>query len=135
MENCVFCKIVKGEIPFFMVVEDDDHLAFLNIRPFKEGHTLVIPKDHIDYIFDMKDQDLGDLMAFSKKVADRLLNSFKPATGKIGVMVAGEEVPHVHIHLVPFNNAFELSFANQEGASEEELKLALEKILASNTRC
>lgn len=128
MAGCIFCKIIKGEIPSSTLLEDDGHLAFLNIRPFKAGHTLAIPKNHIDYIFDMGDQDLASLMSFSKKVAAILKKAFNPQSGKIGVVVGGEEVPHVHIHLVPFDSVADLSYSKARPASEDELKQALEKI-------
>lgn len=113
MGECVFDKIIQGEIPSYKVYEDDEHLAFLTIHPINPGHTLVIPKKHIPYIFDMEDEELGKLMAVCKKVARMLEKAFNPKSGKIGIMVAGEEVSHVHIHLIPFDSGSDLTFARQ----------------------
>lgn len=128
MIDCIFCKIVKGEVPSVKVWEDDSYLAFLNIRPFKEGHTLIIPKDHTDYVFDLPKDKLSDLMEASRNVAALLKDAFKPQTGKIGVVVAGDEVPHVHIHLIPFDKASDLSFASAHSVSQEELQKTLKKL-------
>lgn len=128
METCIFCKIVKGEVPSYKVSEDNNHLAFLTIEPFKTGHTLAIPKKHVSYIFDMEDRDLADLIHFCKPVAKKLVKAFQPASGKIGVVVGGEEVPHVHIHLVPFDTVADLSYERAGGATDLELKQSLEKI-------
>jgi histidine triad (HIT) family protein len=106
----IFSRIVTGEIPCHKVAEDDRCLAFLDIRPIVWGHTLVIPKKETDYIFDMDDADLAHLHVFAKKVA-RVLREEVPCL-RIGVMVAGLEVPHAHIHLVPMNAISDLSFAN-----------------------
>jgi histidine triad (HIT) family protein len=116
----IFTRIIRGEIPCHKVAEDELHIAFLDIRPIKTGHTLVIPKREINYIFDMDDIALGNLMAFAKKVA-RPLRDLVPCE-KVGVMVAGLEVPHVHIHLVPMDHVAELNFRNARAADEAELK-------------
>lgn len=126
--NCIFCKIVKGEIPSFKVWEDDKHLAFLSIAPIIDGHTLIIPKAHFEYIFDMDDDSLAEITKASKPVAQKLQKALNPKTGKIGIMVAGLEVPHTHIHLIPMNSEGDLSFSKAKPASTEELKLILEKI-------
>lgn len=131
MEECIFCRIIKGDVPSFKVLEDENHLAILTIQPFKEGHTLVIPKVHVDYFFEMEDQALAQLMIFAKQVSAKLEKAFHPASGKIGVMVAGEQMPHVHVHLVPFDNALDLSFARARPISEEELQKTLKKIQQS----
>jgi histidine triad (HIT) family protein len=126
--DCIFCKIVKGEIPSFKVSEDDNYLAFLSIAPIKSGHTLVIPKKHSEYLFDMEDLDLSELIKFSKPVAKKLQTSLKPKTGKVGIMVAGLEVAHTHIHLIPMDAEGDLTFANARATEPEELKLVLDKI-------
>lgn len=106
----IFTRIVNGEIPCHKVAETEDYLAFLDINPLKKGHTLVIPKKEVDYIFDLDDTTYNGLMAFAKKVA--------PAIGKvipckrIGVAVIGLEVPHTHVHLVPLNSIGDLNFSN-----------------------
>ncbi len=128
MDNCIFCKIIKGEIPSFKVAEDEDHLAFLTITPLKEGHTLVIPKTHVDYLFSMEDEDLSKLMIFTKRVSDKLLKTFTPASAKIGVQVIGEEVHHTHIHLIPFDNVRDFDLSKAKETSLPELQAALDKI-------
>lgn len=128
MEQCIFCKIVKGELPSYKIWEDDRHLAFLSIFPIKEGHTLVIPKKHIDYFFDIEDQELADLIIASKKVSKMLVNSLKPKTNKVGVMVAGMQVLHAHVHLIPLDNEGELTFSKAHPESKENLQKTLEKI-------
>lgn len=106
----IFSRIVAGEIPCHKVAEDDRCLAFLDIRPIVWGHTLVIPKQETDYIFDMEDGELAHLHVFAKRVA-HVLREEVPCL-RIGVMVAGLEVPHAHIHLVPMNAISDLSFTN-----------------------
>lgn len=128
MENCIFCKIVHGQIPSYQVWEDDNFLAFLSIHPIKTGHTLVIPKKHESYIFNMDNPGLGELMVASKKVAKMLEKAFEPKTGKIGVIVYGLDIDHVHVHLVPIDKAGDLSFTHEHPASKEELEQTLQKL-------
>lgn len=128
MIDCIFCKIVRGNLSSFKVLEDGKNLAFLTIRPFKRGHSLVVPKKHLDYFFDLEEKDLASLMLFCKKVATILKKAFSPSSGKIGVVIGGEEVAHVHVHLIPFDSVFDLSYANAKAASEEQLSEVLEKI-------
>lgn len=106
----IFSRIIAGEIPCHKVAEDDHCLAFLDIRPIVFGHTLVIPKKEVDYIFNLEDDELSHLHLFAKKVA-LVLQEEVPCL-RIGVMVAGLEVPHAHIHLVPMNSIGELTFTN-----------------------
>lgn len=106
----IFSKIISGEIPCYKVAEDDRCLSFLDIRPIVFGHTLVIPKMEVDYIFDMDDEYLTHMHVFAKRVA-RVLREEVPCL-RIGVMVAGLEVPHAHIHLVPMQSIGDLSFTN-----------------------
>jgi histidine triad (HIT) family protein len=106
----IFSKIISGEIPCYKVAEDDRCLSFLDIRPIVFGHTLVIPKVEIDYIFDMEDDYLAYMHVFAKRVARVLGEEVKCL--RIGVMVAGLEVPHAHIHLIPINAIADLSFTN-----------------------
>lgn len=128
MENCIFCKIARGEIPSFKVWESDNHLAFLSIAPIMPGHTLVIPKSHSEYIFDMEDASLANLIKECKPVAKLLKEKLNPKTGKIGVMVAGLEVSHTHIHLIPMDSEGDLTFAKAKTTGLEELKLVQKKI-------
>lgn len=125
MESCIFCKIAKGEIQSYKVWEDESHLAFLDIHPIKEGHTMVIPKKHYPYLFEMEGQAYLNLLSAAKKVAEILKKSFNPKSGKIGEIVYGLDVDHVHIHLVPIDRAGDLSFANAKPASKEELENTL----------
>ncbi len=105
----IFSKIVKGEIPAYKVAENDKFLAFLDIFPLAKGHTLVIPKQEIDYIFDIEDELLGEYMVFAKKVA-KAIEKVIPCE-RVGVAVVGLEVPHAHIHLIPINNVDDINFA------------------------
>ena len=100
--SSVFTKIIEGEIPAYKVAESDKFLAFLDINPVAEGHTLVIPKQEIDYLFDLYDQLLSDMIVFAKQVALALDKAIE--CKRVGLMVVGTEVPHAHIHLVPFRD-------------------------------
>lgn len=106
----IFSKIVAGEIPAYKIAEDDRFLAFLDAFPIVPGHILVIPKEEIDYIFDMNDDSLTDLHLFAKKVAIGLKKAV-PCV-RVGVAVIGLEVPHTHIHLVPISKMSDMNFAN-----------------------
>lgn len=123
----IFTKIVNGEIPCFKVAENDQFLAFLDIRPLHEGHTLVIPKVEIDYIFSIDDEPLGQMMVFAKKVA---LAIEKTITCKrIGVAVIGLEVPHAHIHLIPLQHVSDINFEREKlSLPMDELKATAEAI-------
>ncbi len=112
----IFTKIIKGEIPCYKIAEDNRFFAFLDINPLAEGHTLVIPKKPIDYIFDLNDEDIADMMVFAKKVA-LAIKKIIPCQ-RIGVAVVGLEVPHAHIHLVPINDVYDIDF------KKEKLKLS-----------
>lgn len=128
MDSCIFCKIVSGKIPSHKVWEDRSHLAFLDIFPIKEGHTMVIPKKHSSYYFGMEEPDFQNLNLAAKKVAKILKQAFQPKTGKIGSIVYGLDMDHTHIHLVPIDKAGDLSFTNKHEASKVELEKALEKV-------
>lgn len=105
----IFSKIISGEIPCYKIAENEHFLAFLDINPLALGHTLVIPKRETDYIFDIEDGELGDMMVFAKWVA-KAIQSAVPCK-RIGVCVIGLEVPHAHIHLIPMNNIGDMNFA------------------------
>ncbi len=109
--STIFSKIVNKEIPCYQVAETDEYLAFLDLRPLTAGHTLVIPKQEIDYIFDLEDEQFTGLHVFAKKVA-RAIKSVIPCK-RIGVAVIGLEVPHAHIHLVPINAIGDLNFEKE----------------------
>jgi histidine triad (HIT) family protein len=106
----IFSRIVSGELPAYKVAEDADHLAFLDITPLVEGHTLVIPKQEIDYIFDLTPQALAALHVFAQRVAKGMAAAVP--CKRIGVAVIGLEVPHAHIHLIPLNKVADMNFAN-----------------------
>lgn len=106
----VFSKIVAGEIPCYKVAEDENFLAFLDINPLVEGHTLVIPKKEVDYIFDLDSDTYSGLMAFARKVAKAIKSTID--CKRVGVAVLGMEVPHAHIHLVPLRKESDLNFSN-----------------------
>lgn len=117
----IFTKIVNGDIPCYKIAEDDRFLAFLDINPLAKGHTLVIPKQEVDYIFDLEDELLADLTVFAKKVAKAIEKSV--VCERVGIAVIGLEVPHAHIHLVPINSIGDLSFSNPKlKLSKEELE-------------
>ena len=115
----IFSRIVSGEIPCYKVAEDEKFLAFLDINPLAEGHTLVIPKQETDYLFDIEDEQYRDLWLFTKKVA-RAVESSVPCE-RIGLAVLGLEVPHAHIHVVPINSVYDIDF------SKPKLKLTEER--------
>lgn len=123
----LFTKIINREIPAYIVAENDNCLAFLDIMPLSKGHVLVIPKKEIDYIFDVDDQLLAELMSFSKQVAAKIKAAFP--CKKVGVSVVGLEVPHAHIHLIPLNNISDMDFSKPKlQLSNEELTLITQKI-------
>ncbi len=107
--SSIFSKIINGDIPCYKIAEDDSFLAFLDIHPLVKGHTLVIPKKEIDYIFDIEDHTLSEMMVFSKMVAEKLKAAIP--CNRIGISVIGLEVPHAHIHLVPINEIQDMNFS------------------------
>jgi histidine triad (HIT) family protein len=109
--STIFSKIINGDIPCFKVAETEQYLAFLDVRPLAAGHTLVIPKTEVDYIFDMDDELFAGLHLFAKIVA-RGVRAAMPCK-RIGVAVIGLEVPHAHIHLVPMNEIGDLNFEKE----------------------
>lgn len=127
--SSIFTKIINREIPAHIIAEDDQSIAFLDINPLSEGHSLVIPKKEVDYLFDLDDETYLSLNLFAKKVAIAL----KKMTGKrIGTAVIGLDVPHAHIHLIPFTQMAELNFANPKlKYTSEEFKNTTDKIKAA----
>lgn len=115
----IFTRIINGEIPCYKVAEDDRYFAFLDINPLTKGHTLVVPKQETDYIFDLDDKTLGDMMIFAKKIARKIKE--KIDCKRVAVVVLGMEVPHAHIHLIPINSEQEVDF------HREKLKLTPEE--------
>lgn len=106
----IFSRIVKGEIPSYKVAEDERFFAFLDINPMAKGHTLVIPKQEVDYIFDLDDDILKNMVIFAKKVAKSIEKTI--TCKRVGIMVVGLEVHHAHIHLVPINKESDMSLSN-----------------------
>lgn len=106
----IFTKIVNGEIPCYKIAEDENYLAFLDINPVSKGHTLVVPKKEIDYIFDLEDNLLAGLHLFAKKIAKAIDKSVE--CERVGVAVVGLEVPHAHVHLIPISCMGDFSFSN-----------------------
>lgn len=105
----IFSKIIDGEIPCYKVAEDDRFFAFLDISPLSKGHTLVVPKQEVDYIFDLPETDLADMMLFAKRVAAALQKTVD--CKRIGMAVIGLEVPHAHIHLIPIQAESDMIFS------------------------
>lgn len=106
----IFTKIINGDIPSYKIAEDENCYAFLDINPLKAGHTLVVPKNETDYLFDLNNERYQQLFAFAKKVAIALKS--KVACKRIAIVVLGFEVPHAHIHLIPIDNESEIDFSN-----------------------
>jgi len=125
----IFSRIVNGEIPCYKIAENDRFFAFLDINPVAKGHTLVIPKREVDYIFKMEDSELAEMVVFAKKVAQALEKSLP--CKRIGVAVIGLEVPHTHIHLIPINKEGDMNFASKMKLSEEEFNEIRSKITAN----
>lgn len=126
----VFSKIVKGEIPSYKIAEDDKFYAFFDINPVAAGHTLVIPKREEDYIFDLTDEELAEMMVFAKKVAAAMKKAFP--CRKIGVAVLGLEVPHAHIHLVPLQGEGDMDFKREKLHPTPEKFLEWQKRIVEN---
>ncbi|MDC0644617.1 HIT domain-containing protein [Crocinitomicaceae bacterium] len=110
--SSLFTKIIKGEIPCYKIAEDDSFLAFLDINPLVRGHALVIPKVEIDYLFDIDDDLLQNMIIFAKNVASKIKNAIP--CDRVGVSVIGLEVPHAHIHLIPISNIGDMNFNNSK---------------------
>ena len=131
MTDSIFTKIIKGEISSFKVLENEDFIAFLDVNPVNKGHTLVVPKLQIDYIYDLPEDIFSKLFIFSKKVSQMLKNSF--SCNRIGISVVGLEVPHAHIHLIPINKIEDMNFERPRvNYSKDDFELILKKIQESN---
>ena len=126
----IFSRIIAGEIPCYKVAENDKFFAFLDINPLVKGHTLVVPKQEVDYIFDLNDDDLAAMHVFAKKVARAIGKAFP--CRKVGEAVLGLEVPHAHIHLIPMQNEKDMLFSNPKlKLTDEEFKAVAESIRAA----
>jgi histidine triad (HIT) family protein len=122
----IFSKIIAGEIPAQRIREDDRFLAFLDVRPIRPGHTLVVPKEEIDHFFDLPDDLLAGLMVFAKPVAAALREVTDAE--RVGCAVVGVEVPHAHLHLVPVDGARDIDFSRASEADEDDLKAMAERL-------
>ncbi len=123
----IFSRIIAGEIPCYKVAEDDRFFAFLDINPMTKGHTLVVPKQETDYLFDLDDAMLADMMVFAKKVAASLQKHMDCV--RVGVAVIGLEVPHAHIHLIPIKSESDMNFRNPKlKLSPEEMQEIAETV-------
>lgn len=125
----IFAKIAAGEIPSYKCAENDKFYAFLDINPLVKGHTLVIPRREVDYIFDLTDEEMAEMTVFAKKVAEAIKRAF-PCI-KVGMAVLGLEVPHAHIHLIPMNSEKDMLFTNPKlKLTQEEFEEIAGKIRA-----
>jgi histidine triad (HIT) family protein len=123
----IFTKIIKGEIPCYKIAENDKFLAFLDINPIQKGHTLVIPKQQIDYIFEIENSLLQEMIVFSKEVALKIEKAIP--CKRIGMTVVGFDVPHAHIHLIPINSVKDMDFSNANtNVTKEEFEITLKEI-------
>lgn len=125
----IFTKIINGEIPAYKVAENDKFLAFLDIRPNAKGHTLCIPKEEVNKIFDLDEDTYMELMAFSRKVAKGIEKAV--SCKRVGMAVVGLEVPHVHVHLIPLNAMSDMNFGKSLSFSEDEFEQIAKDINAA----
>jgi histidine triad (HIT) family protein len=128
----VFTRIINGEIPCYRVAEDDRYIAFLDVRPLKAGHTLVVPKREVDYIFDLDEDALAGIMLFAQKVARAMKEVIE--CNRIGVAVIGLEVPHAHIHLIPISREGDMLFTNPRVALTPQENEALAGKIAAHVK-
>ena len=130
MEETIVTKIIKGDIPCYKIDENEQFIAFLDISPLAKGHTLVVPKKQIDYIFDIDDDTLSAMILYAKKIA-KAIEKAVPCE-RIGVAVIGLEVPHTHIHLVPISHVGDLNFQNPRVELTKEEFMATAEAIAKN---
>ncbi len=127
--SSIFSKIIRGEIPSFKISENERFYAFLDVFPLVPGHTLVVPKKETDYIFDLSDDELSEILSFSRPIAKAIEKAFP--CKRCGIAVIGLEVPHAHVHLVPMNSADDLNFTREKlKPTQEALQAAQSLILA-----
>ena len=123
----IFTKIINGEIPCYKIAEDENYIAFLDVFPLRKGHTLIVPKKEVDYIFDLDSETYIGLMNFAKKISTAI--KLANPCNRIGISVIGLEVPHTHIHLIPTNTTNDMNFANSKLAlSKEEFEAIAQNI-------
>ena len=130
MQDSIFTKIINKELPCYKIAENNNFIAFLDI-PLKKGHTLVVPKIQVDYIYDLPDKVLSDLFIFSKKIAKKIESVID--CKRVGVAVIGLEVPHAHVHLIPINEISDMNFQNQRiELNKEDFQNIRDKIIESS---
>jgi histidine triad (HIT) family protein len=130
--SSLFTKIIKGEIPCYKIAEDDSFLAFLDINPLVRGHALVIPKVEIDYLFDIDDDVLQNMIIFAKNVASKIKNAIP--CDRVGVSVIGLEVPHAHIHLIPISKIDDMNFNNSKLALSSKEMINIQKDIIGHNK-
>ena len=128
----IFTKIIRGEIPCYKIAEDENYFAFLDISPVAKGHTLVVPKKEVDYIYDLDEETLSGLMLFSKKIA-KAIQTVVPCN-RIGITVIGLEVPHAHVHLIPINTLSDMDFSKPRVKLAPDEFVGLAAQIALNVR-
>jgi len=128
----IFTRIINGEIPCYKVAEDDRFIAFLDVRPLKPGHTLVVPKREVDYIFDLDEETLAGMMVFARKIALAMKEVID--CRRIGVAVLGLEVPHAHVHLIPLTRETDMLFTNPRVSVTDEENKRLAKIIGDHVK-
>lgn len=128
----IFSKIIKGDIPCYKIAEDDRFFAFLDINPVSWGHTLVVPKNETDYIFDLSDEEIGEMMKFAKRVAAGIKEAVP--CRKVGMAVLGLEVPHAHIHLIPLTKEGDMDFKNKVSDPDPERMRQVALAIASKIK-
>ena len=131
--SSIFTKIIKGEIPCYKIAEDDNFIAFLDVNPNAKGHTLCVPKQEIDKIFELEEELYLELMKFSKKIAIALEKTVP--CKRIGMAVIGLEVPHAHVHLIPLNEMGEMTFKHKVSLTKEEFEALAKNIQANYNIC
>ena len=131
MQDSIFTKIINKELPCYKIAENNNFIAFLDILPLKKGHTLVVPKIQVDYIYDLPDKVLSDLFIFSKTIAKKIESVID--CKRVGVAVIGLEVPHAHVHLIPINEISDMNFQNQRiELNKEDFQNIRDKIIESS---
>ena len=131
MQDSIFTKIINKELPCYKIAENNNFIAFLDMVPLKKGHTLVVPKIQVDYIYDLPDKVLSDLFIFSKTIAKKIKSVID--CKRVGVAVIGLEVPHAHVHLVPINEISDMNFQNQRiELNKEDFLNIRDKIIESS---
>lgn len=128
----IFSKIINGDIPCYKIAEDDRFFAFLDINPVSWGHTLVVPKNETDYIFDLSDEEIGEMMKFAKRVAAGIKEAVP--CRKVGMAVLGLEVPHAHIHLIPLTKEGDMDFKNKVSDPDPERMRQVALAIASKIK-